>query len=126
MTPASGDGHGNRATHHRRHGSAKSAFAVAAVLFLVAAVTVMAPRLAWSASFESFEVSSVPEGAATALPNTATHDLAIETVAAGQEGLELSARLNEDGGLIERPVQWSVSSATGERVYDEDAPVAQV
>lgn len=125
MRPANGHGDQNRATH-RPHGSAKSAFAVAAVLFLVAAVTAMAPRIAWSAVADTFEVSSIPRDAATVLPNTVAHDIAIETVSLGNEGLELSARLNEDGGLIERPITWSISSASGEPVYTEDVPIAQV
>ncbi len=125
MRPANGHG-GGRGTQHRHHGSAKSAFAVAAVLFLVAAVTVVAPRIAWSATANTFQVSSIPRNAATMLPNTAAHDVAIEMVAAGREGLELSARLSEDGGLIERPITWTISSASGEPVYAEDVPVAQV
>ncbi len=125
--PANRHGDGNPATHHRHHGSAKPAFAVAAVLLLVAAVTVVAPRIAWSAAVaDTFEVSSVPRGAATELPNAIAHDIAIETVAAGREGLELSARLSEDGDLIERPITWTISSETGEAVYAEDIPVAEV
>lgn len=126
MRPANGHGNGSRVTHHRHQGSAKSAFAVVAVLFLVAAVTVVAPRIAWSAISDTFEVSSVPRDAATMLPNTVAHDVAIELVAAGREGLELSARLSEDGGLIERPITWTVSSVSGESLYSEDVPVAQV
>ncbi len=124
MTPANGHGHGGRATHHRQ-GSTKSAFAVAAMLFLVAAVAVLAPRIAWSAATDNFEISSVPLNAAT-LPTGATHDIAIETVAPGHEGLELSARLNEEGGLIERPVTWTISSTSDELIYKGDTPIAQV
>jgi hypothetical protein len=47
-------------------------------------------------------------------------------VAAGAEGLELSARLSEDGGIIERPVTWTIFSASGEPVYANDVPIAQV
>lgn len=126
MIPANGHGDGNRAIHHRQHGSAKSAFAVMAVLFLVAAVTVVAPRIAWSSAADTFDVSSIPRDAATTLPHPVAHDIAIETVAAGLEGLELSARLNEDGGLIERPVTWTIASAAGEPIYAKDVPVAQV
>jgi len=126
MKPANGHGDGNRVTHHRHHGSAKSAVAVGAVLFLVAAVTAMAPRIAWSATVENFEVSSIPRDAATHLPNGVAHDIAIETVSIGNEGLELSARLNEDGGLIERPITWIISSASGEPLYKDDVPVAQL
>lgn len=126
MRPANGHGDGNRATHHRHHGSAKPAFAVVAVLFLVAAVTVMAPRIAWSAAVDNVEISSVPLDAAAILPNRVAHDIAIETVAAGREGLELSARLNDDGGIIERPVTWTISSASGEPVYSAEVSVARV
>ncbi len=128
MRPANGHGDGHCATH-RLHGSAKSACAVAAVLFLVAAVTAVAPRIAWSAAVDNvdnFEVSSIPRDAATVLPNTVAHDIAIETVSLGNEGLELSARLNEDGGLIERPITWNISTASGEPVYTDDTPIAQI
>ncbi|MBC8037588.1 MAG: hypothetical protein H7X89_10275, partial [Rhizobiales bacterium] len=126
MAPANGHGDGNRAIHHRHQGSAKSAFTVVAVLFLVAAVTVMAPRIGWSAAVDNFEISSVPHDAAANLPNRVAHDIAIETVAPGQEGLELSARLHEDGGIIERPLTWAVSSASGEPIYTGDVSIAQV
>jgi hypothetical protein len=125
MIPANGHGDGNRANHHRGRGNAKSAFVLAAVLFLVAAVTLMAPRIVWSAT-RDIELSSLPPDQATVLPNTVVHDVAIETVAPGGEGLELSARLSEDGGIIERPITWNISSTSGEPVYMEAIPVAQV
>jgi hypothetical protein len=34
--------------------------------------------------------------------------------------------LNEDGGLIERPVTWTISSISGEAIYAVEIPVAQV
>ena len=117
--------HRTRASDHRHLGSAKSAAGVVAVLFLVAAVTAVAPRLAHSATSKSLELSGVPEQAATALPGKSiVHDIAIETVAPGSEGLELSARLTDDGGIIQRPVTWTVSSSTGEPVFSGDTPIA--
>jgi hypothetical protein len=98
---------------------------LAAVLFLVAAVTLMAPRLAWSAA-RNLELSSVPQEQVTFLPNAVVHDIAIETVAAGGEGLELSARLSEDGGIIERPVTWTIFNTSGEPIYADDVPIAKV
>ena len=39
-------------------------------------------------------------------------ELRIEVTKPGNEGMELSARLSEDGGLITRPVHWKVRRAT--------------
>ena len=103
-----------RAAHHRRHDTARSALTVAAVLFFVAFVTVMAPKLAHSAASGGTEVSGLPQGAATALPHPIAHDIAIETVPRGNEGLELSARLTDDGGIIQRNQNLGMRSAIGE------------
>jgi hypothetical protein len=118
--------HSTRVSHHRRHGSAKSAAAVVAVLFLLAVIIVMAPRIAHSASTDTLEISAAPGDAPALAGGRATHDIAIETVAQGREGLELSARLAEDGGLIELPVTWSVSTAMGEPVYASETPIAEI
>lgn len=56
--------------------------------------------------------------------NTLVHDIAIETVAAGQEGVELSARLTNDGGLIQRPIDWTVISSAGETLFAGHSPIA--
>ena len=49
-------------------------------------------------------------------PQTADHpfELRIEVTKPGNEGMELSARLSEDGGLITRPVHWKVRRATAD------------
>jgi hypothetical protein len=71
------------------------------------------------------DLSAVPP-AKTIAPagNTLVHDVAIETVAAGQEGVELSARLTEDGGLIQRPIDWTVTSSSGDTVFSGQSPIA--
>ncbi|MBI3673193.1 MAG: hypothetical protein HY245_07215 [Rhizobiales bacterium] len=98
---------------------------MAAIFFLAAAV--IAPNSAHPASGEPIELSALPTDS-NALPDRPVlHDIAIETVAAGQEGLELSARLTEDGGLITRPVSWTVKGADdGQTVYSGAVPVADV
>lgn len=112
-----------RAAHRRRQSSAGNAAALAAVLFLGTSAA-LAPAPAHSASQSGVEVSRAPEAFA---PNTdIVHDVAIEIVAPGEEGLELSTRLSDDGGIIERPVSWSIRAATGEKIFAGDVPVAQI
>lgn len=108
--------------HHR---SAASAATVVAVLFLVAAVTALAPRIAHSAPSGDIEVSGIPQIGMAAPAPYADHDIAIETVPQGQEGLELSVRLTDEGNVVGRPVSWQVTTADGETVYADDIAVAE-
>lgn len=54
------------------------------------------------------------------------HDVALEMVRPGQEGLELSARLSPEGGLIARPIAWAIATAQGEPVYSGLAATTRV
>jgi hypothetical protein len=113
-----------RAARRRRQRSASSAAVLAAVLLLGTAIAALAPGLAHSASQHEFEVSRAPEAF---VPDTGiVHDVAIEIVAPGSEGLELSTRLTDEGGIIERPVSWTIRTATGEKVFAGDVPVAHI
>ncbi len=56
----------------------------------------------------------------------AGHDIALQMVGAGKEGLELSARLSQEGDLIQRPITWSVFSAAGEPVFIGQDDMARV
>jgi len=116
--------HSTRAAHNRRQNSAKPAAVLVAVLLLIAAVTAMAPRLAQSAATAGVELSSAPPTAT--IDSNVAHDIAIEIVAPGREGLELSARLTDEGGLIERPITWKISTAAGEAVYSADSAIADL
>lgn len=121
------DGADKDSTHamlDRRRRSFKSLATVVAILFLVAFVTMMASEAAHSAAVERLEISSAPPSMSSLASFGATHDIAIETVPSGREGLELSARLTEDGGLIEIPLDWTVLSSTGEEIYSASVPVA--
>jgi hypothetical protein len=109
-----------RAQRHRLQRRGRSA-AVAAVLCFVAVVTVYGPHIAHSApppeapvGVARLPVDSPGDLYATANPS---HDLAIEMVAAGREGLELSARLTDNGGLIEVPIRWHIRDSSGLTVY---------
>ncbi len=111
-----------RAPLHRRYASLKQCLIVAAVLFLVAAVTALAPRLAHSAA--EIELSRAPD---PIVPDrNIVHDIAIELVDPGREGLELSARLSDEGGLIQRPIDWRIRSAEGEPVFEGQVGIADV
>ena len=65
-------------------------------------------------------------------PVVADHELRIEFTDEGAEGLQLAARLDERGGLVNRPVTWTVkramggSAAAGEPVYIGEAPAADL
>jgi hypothetical protein len=67
-----------------------------------------------------------------AAPVVADHELRIEFTDEGAEGLQLAARLDERGGLVNRPVTWTVkralggSAAAGEPVYSGEAPAADL
>lgn len=111
-----------RVAHRRRQSSARNAAALAAVLFLGTCAAALTP--AHSASQSGVEVSRAPEAFA---PSTdIVHDVAIEIVAPGEEGLELSTRLSDEGGIVERPVSWSIRAATGEEIFAGDVPVAHI
>jgi hypothetical protein len=117
--------HSTRAQPHRHHSRGKTAVAVVAVLSFVSAVTVLGPSLARSAQAIDIELSSAPEAAALGADVTSPdHDIAIEIVTAGREGLELSARLTDDGGLIELPIGWTIRNMDGDIVYSGQSPSA--
>lgn len=65
-------------------------------------------------------------------PVVADHEQRISYTREGAEGLELAARLDETGGLLTRPVTWTVkramagSAAAGEPVFSGEAPVADL
>ena len=79
-----------------------------------------APGPARSAQTPGLELSAAPAseplGLETSNPG---HDIAIEMVAPGREGLGLSARLTDDGGLIELPMQWTIRNQDGDTIYSE-------
>jgi hypothetical protein len=51
----------------------------------------------------------------------AAHPVAIEIVKPGREGLELTARLTEDGNVISRNIAWTIRTAAGEPVFEGEA-----
>ncbi|MCB1381027.1 MAG: hypothetical protein KDK89_22060 [Alphaproteobacteria bacterium] len=117
-----------RAGHDRHHSRATTAATVVAVLVFIAAVTILAPSIARSAQSPAvLELSAIPEttGSLGAEANPG-HDVAIEVVPPGREGLELTARLTDDGGLIERPIHWTITSGAGEMLYSGEAPQAAI
>lgn len=95
-----------------------------AVLFLAAGAAPVAP--AGAAQGPAVELSSVPAGEPKGLAANPGHDIAIEIVAPGREGLGLSARLTEEGGLIELPMQWTIRNTHGETVFAGLSPGADL
>ena len=51
----------------------------------------------------------------------AAQPVAVEVVKPGREGLELTARLTEDGGLITRDIAWTIRAADGEILFASEA-----
>lgn len=115
--------HSTRALQIRRQKSAKSAALLAAVLFLVpAALFISAGAHAASKPIEESALAIATPN----FQNKAAHDIAIEIVKPGNEGLELTARLSESGGLIERDISWTLRDAQGSVVYDSAMPLANI
>ncbi len=96
---------------------------MAAVFF-----SVLAPLSGHSAqTADDLMLSSTPEASSPAIEAPSpSHDLAIEIVAPGREGLQLTARLAEDGGLIERNISWTIRNADGQTVFRSEAPEADL
>ena len=105
------------------------------------AVAAMAAALAMA--FASLAHATLPEaasptadpmitGSITAAPAVADHELRIEFTREGAEGLALSARLAEMGGIVTQPVLWAVrravggSAAAGELVFSGEIPGAEL
>jgi hypothetical protein len=64
--------------------------------------------------------------ASPAVQNNTAHEIAIEIVKPGSEGLELTARLSETSGLIERDITWVLRDAQGAVVYDGKSSLANI
>lgn len=100
---------------------------VMAVFFFAVSVPLLTPVIARSAQPDSLELSAIPDAAAPlGAEAEASHDIAIEIVAPGQEGLDFSARLTDEGGLIELPIHWTVRNMEGQTVYAGHSPGADM
>ena len=109
-----------RALQIRRQKSATSAALLTAVLFL--SPFAFADALGAPKTTEESAVAVM----APKFQTKVAHDIAIEIVKPGNEGLELSARLSESGGLIERDISWTLRDAQGGIVYDKNTELAHV
>jgi hypothetical protein len=109
-----------RALQIRRQKSATSAALLTAVLFL--------SQLTWTDALGAPKTTEESALAAVApkLQTQVAHDIAIEVVKPGNEGLELSARLSESGGLIEHDISWTLRDAQGGIVYNKNTELADV
>jgi hypothetical protein len=109
-----------RALKIRRQKSSTSAALLTAVLFLT--------QFTWTDALgapKSMEESALAIEAPK-FQNQVAHDIAIELVKPGNEGLELSARLSESSGLIERDIAWTLRDAQGAVVYDKSTELADI
>jgi hypothetical protein len=102
-----------RAGHHRRQRQhTKSISALAAVLLAAFA----SPALTASPSEQTDTTATIARQAA--------HEVRIGFTKPGREGIELAARLEENGGLIQRPIFWTVRKDDGEKVFEGEVPTA--
>lgn len=56
----------------------------------------------------------------------APHEIAVSLVQPGEEGLQLSARLDEQSGMINRDIHWQVLSSDGQIMSDLNNPLASL
>ena len=112
-----------RALQFRRQKSARFAALLTAVL-VVGITTQLASSGAQGASKTIDETALAIE--APGIQDKVAHDIAIEIVKPGTEGLEFTARLSESGGLIERDIAWTLRDAQGTVVYDKNTELAHI
>ena len=76
-----------------------------------------APLLATS------DTASIEPGTQTALPaDNVSHEIRLQAADPGQEHITLTARLSEDGGLIQQPIDWTVRDADGSVIVASAEP----
>ncbi len=97
----------------RRQGRASIAAALAAVLFLGS-----------SLSYSATRNTETPAASNNSQSKTTAHEIAIEFVKSGSEGLELSARLSERDNAIVRDIGWVIRAANNEVVFDGATAIA--
>ena len=102
-----------RSWNIRRQGRASIAAALAAVLFFGSSIGFTA-----APTTDNLKPSSTQHSKNTA------HEIAIEIVKSGLEGLELSARLSENDNAIVREIGWVIRSSNNEIVFDGTTAIA--
>ena len=110
-----------RAIYYRRHCRVIVTLALAAVTVAAAGASLMnVSRASTSTSSIDPEVNVLPPR-----PEIA-RELRIEQTPRGGEHLEFSARLTEDGGIIQRPISWKLQDMEGQNVFEGSTPVASL
>jgi hypothetical protein len=102
-----------RSMHIRRQGRAIRAAALAVVLFLGTSHAIGASRS-----------SDTPDPSTQSDIKKPAHEVAIELVKPGTEGLELSARLSERSNEIVRDIGWTIRDDAGTIVFEGATPLA--
>lgn len=114
------DDFSTRPSHTRRQGSATSAAVLAAAFFVTLAGLSALPQLARSASGPETTGSLPLQETARPTPLS----MAIQVVAPGSEGLELSARMTEESSTILRDIAWTIRDSAGMTVFEGLTPLA--
>ncbi len=87
-----------------QHQKGRRIVAAALSAFTIAAIGLSVPS--YSATSPKIGVDPVTTSAIQ--PQKAPHELRFELTRKGWEGVELAARLHELGGLIQRPIKWTI------------------
>ncbi len=109
-----------RAWQYRRQASAVICSMLAAVFIWVAPP---GPQ-AQAATLQELDASK-PSSLGLTVQKPA-HDIAISIVGPGQEGIQLSARLDQNGGTINRDIVWKVFDENGAVVSEDSSPVSSL
>ena len=117
--------HSTRAWTGRRRESVRTAALLVAAILLPVFGAVIGSSPARSGTGGGTEVAVARPDIPIPLSDVA-HQIAITTVTSGQEGLQLSAKLAENGGGIERPIHWTITGMDGGIVFKAEVPVADV
>lgn len=79
------------------------------------------------ASFATSDTASIEPGSQTALPpDNVSHEIRLQAADPGQEHITLTARLSEDGGLIQQPIDWTVRDADGSVIVASAEPFIDI
>lgn len=116
--------------HHRGRLLTGAALTLAGTMLATAYFT------ASSTAAQRTEAETIITGSLPAPATDAPFEVRIEVTRPGNEGIELSARLSEDGGLITRPVQWKVrralrdggisAAAANNELFEAEEPIGTV
>lgn len=116
-----------RPSHTRRQTRKAKNFRLAALLPCVAITTLLAFSSMSSPALSAAQADIAPENEETgSIAPSSQHEVAIESVPAGQESATLTARLTDHSSKLLKNMEWTVRNAAGDVVYDGAATSAAI